>query len=197
MDLFYSTLRNKETTVKKQETSYWPHMILGFLLIGVTLGYWTVKSASHMPVSEENSFMMPYQQAELGYNTILDEVKAFDKRYDVSLEHARYVRVPVKNSKAKKSENAVVLHPGKNSFIYRITDKAGNAASDLNVSFLLTRPNTTADDVMIKQVAYRDGTYPIEGLTITKPGRYILRLRAQKGKAVKYLDIPAYLAPQN
>ena len=38
---------------KNKGKTYWPHMILGFLAIGITLGYWTVKSATSMPVQEK------------------------------------------------------------------------------------------------------------------------------------------------
>ena len=41
--------------VNKKEKTYWPHVIVGFIMMGVTLGYWTIKSASFMPVQESNN----------------------------------------------------------------------------------------------------------------------------------------------
>ena len=56
----------------KNEKTYWPHMILGFLGIGIMLGYWTVKSAINMPVSESNEYQLKYQQADMNINQILE-----------------------------------------------------------------------------------------------------------------------------
>jgi len=36
--------------------------------------------------------------------------------------------------------------------------------------------------------------YIVKNINITKPGRYILQIRAQKGDAVGFKEIPAYLA---
>jgi nitrogen fixation protein FixH len=179
---------------RKHETSYWPHMILGFLLIGITLGYWTVKSASSLPVSEENAFMMKYQKADKDINNIIEAQQRFDARYTIKAEGDRIV-VPVKNSKAVKEESAIVLHNGANRFVFHITDKAGNAVDDMNVSFLLTRPHTVADDQRIENIPFKYGAYKVEEINISKPGRYILELRAQKGDAIGYYKTPAYLEP--
>jgi nitrogen fixation protein FixH len=169
-------------------------MILGFLLIGITLGYWTVKSAGSLPVSEENAFMMKYQKADKGINDIIAAQQRFDTRYTIAAEGER-IAVPVKNSKAAKEERAIVLKKGANTIVFRITDKAGNAVEDMNVSFLLTRPHTVADDQRIKNVPFIDGAYILKEINISKPGRYILELRAQKGDAIGYYKTPAYLQP--
>ena len=66
---------------KNNERTYWPHMILGFLTIGITLSYWTVKSASSMPVQESNQYMLKYQMADMNINQIMEKKIAFDKAY--------------------------------------------------------------------------------------------------------------------
>ncbi len=58
---------------KNNEKTYWPHMILGFLTIGLTLSYWTVKSDSSMPVQESNQYMLKYQMADININQILEK----------------------------------------------------------------------------------------------------------------------------
>jgi len=70
---------------KNKEKTYWPHMILGFLTIGITLSYWTVKSASSMPVQESNQFMLKYQMADMNINEITESKIAFDKAYTITL----------------------------------------------------------------------------------------------------------------
>ncbi len=180
---------------KTKETSYWPHMILGFLVIGLTLGYWTVKHASSLPVQESNEFMMKYQKADLNINEILAQKARFDKQYTIEIDA---VRKPyeVENSKVQKVLNAVVLHEGENSFVYHIRDKQGNNVADANVTFLLTRPHTDQEDQMLNNVPNRNGEYVIENVKITNPGRYTLQLRAVIGDAVGYSEIPAYLEPK-
>ena len=57
---------------KNKEKTYWPHMILGFLALGITLSYWTVKSASSVPVQESNNYMLKYQTADYTINEIIE-----------------------------------------------------------------------------------------------------------------------------
>lgn len=172
-------------------------MILGFLLVGVTLSYWTVKSASSIPVQESNEFMMKYQQADLSINDIMEKKQAFDKKYKIILDNAHYKKLPLKNSKRAKNERAVILHQGKNTFQYSIMQKHGNKIlDDANVSFLLTRPHTTEDDVLRNHISNEGGHYVIKDVEITKPGRYILQLKVNVDQnTTGYSEIPAYLKP--
>ena len=180
---------------RTKEKSYWPHMIMGFLIIGLTLGYWTVKHAASLPVQESNEFMMKYQKADKHINEILVQKARFDKMYRIDLQAERTMH-KIENSKAYKALSSVVLHEGKNRFVYRITDSSGVPIADANVTFLLTRPHTDKEDQMLDSVPYREGKYVIENVEITNPGRYTLQLRAVIGDAVGYSEIPAYLEPK-
>jgi len=179
---------------RKKETSYWPHMILGFLVVGISLSYWTVKSASSIPVQESNEFMMKYQQADIHFNDIMKHKALFDKDYRIQIE-AETTMHKVENSKAFKELRSVVLHKGENRFVYYVTRNDGTPVSDANVTFLLTRPHTVNDDLRIENVPFKNGTYTVEGVEIQKAGRYILQLRAKIGDAIGYLEVPAYLEP--
>jgi len=179
---------------KSNENTYWPHMIMGFLLVGITLGYWTVKSAVSIPVQKSNEYMLKYQQADMNINDILKKKMLFDKKYDIQITNAHTAMHEIKNSKVAKQEESIVLSKGENSFFYVVKDKSSVPVSDANVSFLLTRPHTKTDDVMIGAIPFSDGKYRVN-VSIEKPGRYILRLRVQKEEAVGYLDTPAYLKP--
>jgi hypothetical protein len=170
-------------------------MILGFLFIGITLGYWTVKSASSIPVQESNKYMMKYQQADININEIMKAKALFDKSNTIKLIDAEREILDIENVKRAKEESSVILAKGKNSFIYTVTDKNNMFVNDANVTFLLTRPHTVSEDILVENIPSKEGRYKIDNINITKPGRYILQLRAKIGEAIGYSEIPAYLKP--
>ena len=180
---------------KNSVKTYWPHMIMGFLLIGITLGYWTVKSATAIPVQESNEYMLKYQQADMNINKILEEKALFDKSYKIELLHAKMAKEKIANSKVTKERNSVVLINGNNSFTYAVTKKDGAVVSDANVTFLLTRPHTRSDDVLVKNILFKEGNYKVDNIPVSKAGRYTLQLRVKIGDAVGYSNISAYLKP--
>ena len=170
--------------------TYWPHMILGFVTIGIILGYWTVKSAIKMPVHESNEHMMKYQKADVSANEIIEAQQRFDSRYNLVLKDMKPSDFKPEHLKRKHGE--IVALQGVNRISYEMTDKSGNPVSDANVTLLLTRPHTEKDDQMFASLPYKDGRYTMEKLELKKPGRYILRVRAQKGDAIGYMDTEAY-----
>ena len=174
------------------EKSYWPHMILGFLGIGIMLGYWTVSSAIHMPVNESNRYQKKYQQADMDINDIIEAQQRFDARY-------RVVPVGFKKSSFKLNEfvkrkhGDIVALAKENRLTYRIQTLSGDEVNDANVSFLLTRPHTVEDDQKFAMLPVDQGKYTVT-FNLEKPGRYTLRLRVQKGDAVGFMEHEAYLA---
>ena len=178
---------------KKAEKTYWPHMILGFLFIGITLGYWTVKHSVQMPVQEVNQYMMKYQKADKNINEILESKALFDKSYTINLIGKQTTMLELENTKRAKEESVILLHVGKNAFTYNVQKKDGSMVSDANVSFLLTRPHTRNEDIFIENVQAVNGKYSIEDINITKAGRYTLQLKATIGKITGYSQLPAYL----
>jgi hypothetical protein len=180
---------------KNNQKTYWPHMILGFLMLAIVLGYWTIKAATSMPVQETNDYMMKYQESDIHINEILEEKAIFDREYSIKLIDAKTM-VMVDNIHSNRPQSdQVKLSMGKNIFSYTISDRDGNSIDSANVSFLLTRPHTTVDDQMIEHLDYRDGRYITPELNITKAGRYTLQFRAKIGKGTGYSSVEAYLAP--
>lgn len=175
--------------------TYWPHMILGFLLVGITLGYWTVKSASSIPVQEVNDYMLKYQNADENINQIIEKKQAFDKQYTIEIKDVETMVMTDNVNSKRPQPNPVKLSHGENHFSYSVKSKDGMAVKDANVTFELTRPHTRADDAVQKNVPFVDGTYRINTLDITKPGRYTLLLRVTSGDKTGYLKTPAYLKP--
>ena len=178
----------------KQKT-YWPHMIMGFLVVGITLSYWTVKSASSLPVQESNEYMLKYQQADMNINDIMEKRALFDKRYTIEILNAQTMMLELENTKRAKEEKEILLHLGKNSFSYRVSRKDGSIVNDANVTFLLTRPHSRKEDILRENIKISDGKYSISDVNITKAGRYTLQLRAQIGDAIGYSQLPAYIKP--
>lgn len=181
--------------VKTSQKTYWPHMIVGFLLLAITLSYWTVKSASSIPVQESNEFMMKYQQADIHINEIIEKKQAFDKAYTIEIEGVETMVMTDNVNSNRPQLNPIKLSIGENKFSYRVKQKDGTVVSDANVTFLLTRPHSRRDDAMLGNLPFSDGRYTTKALNITKPGRYTLQLRVAIGDKIGYSELPAYLKP--
>ena len=172
---------------------FWPYLILGFVAIGVLLGYWTVRSAISLPVHEANDYMMKYQLADINFNSIQEKQEAFDAAYRMKITGLGLSDFKAKNLK-RKAANVYALNPD-TTFEIVITDLQGRGADDLNVSVMLTRPFTQKEDQVFTNLQGKGGHYTLAHLKPGKPGRYILAIRAQKGKAVGYAQFEAYLKP--
>lgn len=180
---------------KNKEKTYWPHMILGFLTIGITLSYWTVKSASSMPVQEANQYMLKYQMADMNINQIMERKMAFDKAYTIHLLDMETMVMTDNVNSNRAQPNPVKLSKGINTFSYEVVTKEGTKVSDANVTFLLTQPHSRKEDKLISNLPYINGKYQARDINITKAGRYTLQLRAEVGDTIGYSEVSAYLQP--
>ncbi len=180
---------------KNNEKTYWPHMILGFLAIGITLSYWTVKSASSMPVQESNKFMLKYQMADMNINQIMEKKLAFDQAYNINILDVETMVMTDNMNSNRAQPNPVKLSQGPNVFSYEVTTKNGSKISDANVTFLLTQPHSRSEDKLFPNVPYVDGKYQVKDVNITKAGRYTLQLRAVVDELIGYSEVSAYLKP--
>ena len=179
---------------QNSEKTYWPHMILGFLAIGIMLGYWTISSAVSMPVQKSNEFGMAYQQVDMNINEIKEAQERFDKLYN--LEILEFKKSDFKANKySKRAHKEVYALSKENTISYKLDTKDGTPVADANATLLLTRPHTTADDEILQLVSDTVGVYKTPPFTLTNPGRYTLRLRVQKGDDIGYLSYEAYLKP--
>jgi len=177
-----------------KEKTYWPHMILGFLILGIVLGYWTIKSAISMPVQESNEYMLKYQKADININEIITHKKAFERLYSINILDTKTMTMIDNINSNLQQPKVVALKSGSNSFSYEVIAKDKTTISDANVTFLLTRPHTVKDDKLFKNIPYIDGKYQIKDVNITKEGRYTLQLRAKiSDSIIGYSQISAYL----
>lgn len=177
---------------KKEETSYWPHMILGFLAIGITLGYWTVSSAISMPVQKSNEFQMIYQRVDMNINDIKDAQERFDAKYNLKL--LDFKKSDFKPNKFSKRKHGDIYAASKeNQLSYQLTNKDGTPVTDANATLLITRPHTIKNDQELLLEGNKDGIYKSPNFELADPGRYLFRLKVEKGDAIGYLANEAYL----
>lgn len=179
----------------KNKKTYWPHMILGFLAIGITLGYWTVKSASSLPVQESNQYMLKYQMADLTINDILDSKKIFDKAYTIDIQDVQTMVMTDNVNSNRPQPNPVKLSKGINHFSYLVRKKDGTVVNDAKVSFLLTQPHSRKNDFFLEKVIFDKGSYKTGDIEIKNAGRYTLQLRVVTAGSTGYSAISAYLKP--
>jgi hypothetical protein len=180
---------------KNNEKTYWPHMIVGFLAVGLTLSYWTVKSASSMPVQESNQYMLRYQTADININQILERKAAFDKEYKITITNVEMMVMTDNINSNRPQPNVVKLSQGLNDFTYEVLTQNGAAGVDANVTFLLTQPHSRKEDKLFVNIPYKDGKYQINGVDIQKAGRYTLQFRAEIADTMGYSEVAAYLKP--
>ncbi len=172
---------------KNDNGKFWPYMILGFLAIGLTLGFWTIKNTISLPVHESNEFMQKYQSADMNANKISDAEAKFDTKYSVELSGLENSNFKPKNLKRKPHKyyklNSI------NDIKVIVKAKNGTSVKDVKLDALLTRPQTELDDIHINNVPNDgNGVFEIKELKVVKPGRYILRLKLSDKDAIKYID---------
>jgi len=179
-----------------KEKTYWPHMILGFLFLGFTLSFWTVKSVSSMPVQESNTFMLKYQVADKNINDIIEKKIAFDKKYTIIIQNVELMEMKDNIHSKSKNVKHVKLSQGSNTFDYSVESKDGSVIKDANVTFLLTQPHSIAEDHLFENIPFKNGKFQVNNVSIVHAGRYTLQVRVKVGDTVGYLETPAYLKPQ-
>lgn len=180
---------------KNNKKTYWPHMIVGFLALALTLSFWTVKSASSLPVQESNTYMLKYQMADTNINEITERKIAFDKAYDIRILGVEMMVMTDNINSNRPQPNVIKLSQGANQFTYEVVTKDGKTVADANVTFLLTQPHSRREDKVFTDIPHKEGKYQIEGVEIQKAGRYTLQMRAEVEDTMGYSSIPAYLKP--
>jgi len=119
---------------------FWPYMILGFLAIGITLGYWTIKNTINLPVHESNQFMQKYQDADKGANEIIESAYRFDSKYSVAFSGLEKSDFKPKFLKRKPHQYYVLNEV--NNLKIKVTTKDGKSANGIFIKSILTRPQT-------------------------------------------------------
>lgn len=179
--------------MEENKQTYWPHMIVGFLFLGLGLGFWTIKSASSMPVEKENDYMMSYQDVDTNINEIVKKQELFRQNYEIKILNTKTIKIEENKNSRRNFLNPVEIQKGENKFTYSVVDKNGQIIKNADVSFMLTRPHTDADDQRINKINFVNNSYQTPSINITKAGRYMLVTRVKIGETVGFLETPAYL----
>ena len=178
---------------KDDSGKYWPYMILGFLAIGIILGYWTIKNTISLPIHESNEYMQKYQTREKNANEISEAEAKFDAKYSVELSGLQKSDFKPKHLKRKPHKYYELNSVNNIKFIVKAKD--GNSLKDVKLIAILTRPQTELDDVKIKNITTDgNGAFEIRDLKVQKPGRYILRVKFSDKDAIKYIDYYGFKA---
>ena len=176
-------MNNKDNSGK-----YWPYMILGFLFIGITLGFWTIKSTISLPVHESNEFMKKYQDADKGANEIEESAARFDSKYNISFSGLEKSAFKPKFLKRKPHQYYVLNEL--NTLKFNITAKDTKKIAKFNAVGILTRPQTEVDDKKLDILNNGNGSFEIKNFKVQKLGRYIIRLKiSDDSNDTKYIDI--------
>lgn len=133
----------------------WPYAIALSILGVFGLCVWTVKEASNNPVEMDPFYFDSYQNVEENYGQIVSSQKKFNKKYIVANQVDGFKLGDM------------------NSVMIKISDKASNdGVDDVNISLLITRPDSSKFDKKPKLISAKDGLYKFEPVKIDKPGRW-------------------------
>ncbi len=179
--------------MEKNKKTYWPHMIVGFLFLGLGLGFWTIKSVSSMPVEKENDYMMSYQDVDRNINEIVKKQELFRQNYEIKILNTKTIKIEENKNSRRNFLNPVEIKKGENQFSYSVVDKNGQIVKNAVVSFMLTRPHTNADDQKFDKINFVNNSYQTPKINITKPGRYTLVLKVSIGNTIGFNETAAYL----
>lgn len=160
--------------MKKERNYYlWGLFIFGALFIS-GLAY-MLKIAFSNPVEMENSRMMTYREFDGNYNQIVEKQKAFDALYNVSFADMKF----------KKDS------PSKIDF--NITSKNINAVRDANITVLLTRPDSSKNDIKLTDFVKNGDSYTSKEFKLVLPGRWKIVYRIQIGDTEKFIDLETFV----
>jgi nitrogen fixation protein FixH len=159
----------------KKEKNYYAIGLLIFGTLFVTGLAYMLKIAFSTPVEMENSRMMSYREFDGNYNQIVEKQKAFDAAYTVSFGEMKFQKDA----------------PSKIDF--NVTSKNANAVKDANVTILLTRPDSSKNDIKLTEFAKNGNSYTSKEFKLTLPGRWKIVYRVQIGDAEKFIDLETFV----
>lgn len=156
----------------KNPGTKWP-VIISLSIIGIIgASVWTVKMAINNPVEMSDYGMQNYHEYDRDANDIINAKVAFDQKYIVKFLTGQI------------SEKDSVIS-------YKVTDKAGNGIDDAKIKVILTRPDTTKDDVELENPTVENGVYQFPSVKLNKPGRWDIMAKISVGNDQRYYNLKA------
>jgi nitrogen fixation protein FixH len=159
--------------MSKEKALRWPYGIaLSFIgIIALIIG--TIIVAQDNKVEDADLYMQNYHVIDENVNEILYAQIAFKKKYDIEFA-----------TEALKLDGTVIA--------YRLQDKLGNPITDAQMEVILTRPNTRAYDMNLKNPTVGvDGLYEFESVNLPLEGRWNVMAKVTVGENYRYFNLKA------
>lgn len=148
----------------------WPYSISGAIFLIFIASIVTVFISLKSPVAESELYMMNYHEADDKANDIINKEIAFNKAYSIS-----YITDSFK-------KDALELK-------YKIVDTNNQPVDGAKFKIVLTRPDTTKDDIVLESYSVSDGIYSFSKTSLPKDGRWDVLAKVSIGDKERYLNI--------
>ncbi len=150
----------------------WP-LIIAISIFGIVLlSYWTIKETAKADLTQSNLYMDNYHNVDDNINDLIEARIDFDRKYTLKFKFLDL-----------KSDKGII--------VYTLRDKNGKAVNDANVTLILSRPISDAEDITLKPLKIKNGEYIFDGISLPKKGRWDLILKVQTKDATRYLNLRA------
>jgi nitrogen fixation protein FixH len=159
--------------MSKQKALHWPYGIALSFVIVIALIVATIMVASDNKVENSDLYMQNYHTADANANEILTAQIAFNKKYTIDFLTEQ---ISTKNS----------------AISYRLKDKLGNPITDALIEVVLTRPNSHAYDMTLKDPTVSvDGVYEFAAVQLPVEGRWDVMAKITIGEDYRYYNLKA------
>ncbi len=146
--------------------NYWPIGIFLLAMVVVGLIVLTIQTALNNPVEMKGMCGMDSQYVDENINEITQKQQRFLKKYAINFEGAE--------------EQS--LSEFKMAFVGIRDLESQKPQIEAQVSFFLTRPNTTKEDRVLGQGELVDGIYQSPSFEVDKQGRWQVEVYAEVGE---------------
>ncbi|MFV7790943.1 hypothetical protein ACNSOP_02620 [Aliarcobacter lanthieri] len=151
-----------------RKRNYWPLFFIGIFGFTLIMIIWTIKSAIKVPVIEDRSFLLKYQDVDENYNKLMEANIEFLSKYNLSFvlndrefglttEDIKYGQRVIE----KYSGHRDTLKLGNNTLKVFITSKDSNEKQNLDIDLVITKTMTNDHDIVFKTDNFEktDGEY--------------------------------------
>lgn len=141
--------------------------------------FYVLKMSFANPVEMASDYQMSYQEVDKNYDKIVALQKIFDSSYTAEITSSKDFKL---------NGNCVTLQINK-------TDKS--PANDINVTALVTRPDTSKLDIKLSKFQVQNGVYTSEQFNLPKEGRWQVNFKLQSADGVKHFKFEGFAKPSN
>jgi nitrogen fixation protein FixH len=126
-----------------------------------------------------NDYQMTYREVDKNYDKIVEAAKIFDSKYIAKVDCA---------DKFTLKSNHVSI---------KVDDISGKSVSDINVTAVITRPETSMHDIKLTTFKYENGHYVSAPFDLPKEGRWQVSYKLISGNASKYVNFEGFARSSN